>query len=90
MKPSVRRSVRGERFALDGNWSALCTGRLGGCGCRRHSDLEAATSAWVHWSPARLMHRLGRRPPAEHEADYYAHITEGASNPGRFTLWWTG
>ena len=21
----------------------------------------------------RLMHRLGRRPPAEHEADYYAH-----------------
>ncbi len=52
LKPSVRRSVCGERFALDGNWSALCTGRLGGCGCRRHSDLEAATSAWVHWSPA--------------------------------------
>jgi hypothetical protein len=23
------------------------------------------------------MHRLGRRPPVEHEADYYAQISEG-------------
>jgi transposase InsO family protein len=38
------------------------------------ADLEAATSAWVHWyNTARLMHRLGRRPPVEAEADHYAH-----------------
>jgi putative transposase len=37
------------------------------------ADLEGATSAWVHWySTARLMHRLGRRPPAEAEAAYCA------------------
>ncbi len=34
---------------------------------------EEATSAWVHWyNNERLMHRLGRVPPAEAEADYYA------------------
>jgi hypothetical protein len=28
------------------------------------TDLEDATSAWVHWyNTAQLMHRLGRRPP---------------------------
>jgi hypothetical protein len=33
--------------------------------------VERATAAWVHWyRTSRLMHRLGRRPPAE--ADYYA------------------
>ena len=38
----------------------------------RLSDIEDATSAWVHWyNTGRLMHRLGRRPPAEHETDYY-------------------
>ncbi len=37
------------------------------------SDVEAATSAWVHWyNTGRLMHRLGRIPPAEYEATYYA------------------
>jgi putative transposase len=37
------------------------------------AGLEDATSAWVHWyNTARLMHRLGRRPPAEAEARYYA------------------
>jgi putative transposase len=37
------------------------------------ADVEAATAAWVHWyNTTRLMHRLGRRPPAEAEADYYA------------------
>lgn len=37
------------------------------------SDVEAATSAWVHWyNTGRLMHRLGRIPPAEYEAAYYA------------------
>jgi putative transposase len=36
-------------------------------------DVEAITSAWVHWyNTSRLMHRLDRRPPAEAEADYYA------------------
>ena len=36
------------------------------------ADLEEITSAWVHWyNTARLMHRLGRRPPAEAEAQYY-------------------
>jgi putative transposase len=37
------------------------------------TDVEQATAAWVHWyRTSRLMHRLGRRPPAEAEADYYA------------------
>jgi transposase InsO family protein len=36
------------------------------------ADLEEITSAWVHWyNNDRLMHRLGRRPPAKAEADYY-------------------
>jgi len=43
----------------------------------RLSDIEAATSTWVHWyNTTRIMHRLGRRPPAEHEADYYAQIRD--------------
>ena|SRR5437870_596421 len=33
---------------------------------RTLADLEEITSAWVHWyNTERLMHRLGRRPPAE-------------------------
>ena len=37
------------------------------------ADVEEATSAWVHWyNTQRLMHRLGRIPPAEAEAVYYA------------------
>ena len=37
------------------------------------ADVEEITSAWVHWyNTSRLMHRLGRRPPAEAEAEYYA------------------
>ena len=44
----------------------------------RLSDVEQATSSWVHWyNTERLMHRLGRRPPAEFEADYYAHLRDG-------------
>jgi putative transposase len=36
-------------------------------------DVELATAEWVHWyNTARLMHRLGRRPPLEAEAEYYA------------------
>jgi transposase InsO family protein len=39
------------------------------------ADLEEATSAWVHWyNTQRLMHRLGRIPPVEAEAAYYATI----------------
>jgi putative transposase len=40
---------------------------------RTLADLEEITSAWVHWyNTRRLMHRLGRIPPAEAEAAYYA------------------
>jgi putative transposase len=36
-------------------------------------DVELATAEWVHWyNTSRLMHRLGRRPPAEAEADHHA------------------
>jgi transposase InsO family protein len=39
------------------------------------ADLEDSTSAWVHWyNNHRLMHRLGRRPPAEAETEYYAQL----------------
>jgi putative transposase len=47
------------------------------------ADLEEATSAWVHWyNNHRLMHRLGRKPPAEAEADHYARA-EAITDPGR-------
>jgi putative transposase len=37
------------------------------------ADVETATAEWVHlYNSCRLMHRLGRRPPAEVEAEYYA------------------
>ena len=40
--------------------------------------LESITSAWVSWyNHHRLMHRLGRRPPAEAEAEYYARSRTG-------------
>jgi putative transposase len=41
-------------------------------------DVEAATGRWVHWfNTRRLLHRLGRRPPGEAEAQYYAqHHTD--------------
>ena len=43
------------------------------------ADLEEITSAWVHWyNTARLMHRLGRRPPAEAEAQYYQQAKDAA------------
>ncbi len=36
------------------------------------------TSAWVSWyNERRLMHRLGRIPPAEAEAEYYARLQAG-------------
>ena len=36
------------------------------------ADVEKITSEWVHWyNTSRLMHRLGRRPPAEAEAEYW-------------------
>jgi putative transposase len=42
------------------------------------ADLENMTSAWVGWyNQCRLMHRLGRRPPAEAEAEYYARLHAG-------------
>jgi transposase InsO family protein len=40
---------------------------------RTLADLEEITSAWVHWyNNERLMHRLGRKPPAEAEAGHWA------------------
>jgi transposase InsO family protein len=40
---------------------------------RTLANLEDITSAWVHWyNTRRLMHRLGRIPPAEAEAAHYA------------------
>lgn len=37
------------------------------------ADVETATATWVHWfNNHRLLHRLGRRPPAEAEAEHYA------------------
>jgi putative transposase len=40
---------------------------------RTISDVETITADWVHWyNHQRLMHRLGRIPPAEAEANYYA------------------
>ena len=46
---------------------------------RTLADLEQITSAWVHWyNTARLMHRLGRRPPAEAEALYYQQARDAA------------
>lgn len=36
------------------------------------ADVELATAEWVHWyNTHRLMHRLGRRPPLEAEAEHY-------------------
>jgi putative transposase len=46
------------------------------------ADVEKITSAWVCWyNTSRLMHRPGRRPPAEAEAEYYDH--HRADHPGQ-------
>ena len=40
------------------------------------AEVELATANWVHWyNTTRLMHRLGRRPPAEAETSYYDQQT---------------
>ena len=40
------------------------------------SAILVITSAWVHWyNTSRLMHRLGWRPPADVEAEYYGQQT---------------
>jgi putative transposase len=45
---------------------------------RSLADLEHITCAWVsRYNSARLMHRLGRRPPTEAEAEYYARLGAG-------------
>ena len=42
----------------------------------RLADVELLTADWVHWyNTNRLMHRLGRIPPIEYEAAYYAANT---------------
>jgi putative transposase len=41
------------------------------------ADLEEITAAWVHWyNTSRLMHRLGLKPPAEAEDEYYHQHAE--------------
>jgi putative transposase len=46
---------------------------------RSLADLEEITSAWVAWyNTSRLMHRLGRRPPAEAEAEYWRQARDAA------------
>lgn len=48
------------------------------------ADLDDITSVWVSWyNECRLMHRLGRRPPAEAEADYYARVAAKYTGGGR-------
>lgn len=43
---------------------------------RRLADVEQLTHEWVSWyNESRLMHRLGRKPPVEYEADYYSDLT---------------
>ena len=49
-------------------------------------DVEYITADYVAWyNQQRLMHRLGRIPPAEAEARYYSHrVTDqpaGSQNP---------
>jgi putative transposase len=47
------------------------------------ADVEDITSQWVHWyNTSRLMHRLGRRPPAEAETQYWSAPTL-ATGPAR-------
>ncbi len=42
----------------------------------RLADVEPLTAKWVHWyNTGRLMHRLGRIPPTEYEANHYASNT---------------
>jgi transposase InsO family protein len=53
---------------------------------RNLADVELITADYVAWyNQQRLMHRLGRVPPAEAEADYYSeHVTDrpaGSQNP---------
>ena len=50
------------------------------------ADVEQATSLWVGWyNNDRIMHRLGRIPPAEAEAEYYDQLDAsqpaGSQNP---------
>jgi putative transposase len=48
---------------------------------RTLADVEDIPSAWVHWyNTSRLMHCLGRRPPAKAEASYRQ---QAAAQPGR-------
>jgi putative transposase len=53
---------------------------------RTFADVELITADYVSWyNQQRLMHRLGRVPPAEAEAHYYSqHVTDrpaGSQNP---------
>src|SRR5258705_13669751 len=59
---------------------------LGGDPLRTLADVELITADYVAWyNRQRLMHRLGRVPPAEAESQYYSvHVTGqpgGSQNP---------
>ena len=42
------------------------------------AEVEHVTASWVYWyNTPRLMHRLGRVPPIEAEAEYYADHDDG-------------
>ena len=46
---------------------------------RTLADVEGIAAAWVHsYNTSRLMHRLGRRAPAEAEAEYYQQAQDAA------------
>jgi hypothetical protein len=48
---------------------------------RTLGDVEKITSAWVHWyNTERIMHRIGRRPPADADAEYWT--AAGLPAPG--------
>jgi putative transposase len=83
------RKMRGQQIAGDAYDNALAETAIGlyKTECIRDdspfrngpletvADVEKITSAWVHWyNTARLMHRLGRRPPAEAEHQYWAAL----------------
>lgn len=46
------------------------------CGLNHLTDVELLTADWAgRYNADRLMHRLGRFPPVEYEAIYYATNT---------------
>jgi hypothetical protein len=54
--------------------------RFGAARCANRADVELITADYVTWyNQQRLMHRLGRIPPAEAEAEYYEQLDASPS-----------